>query len=131
MFGISFGFTATDRLRAFDPLPIAGAEIGRGIRENTARSVDANGRAFDPYTPAYARRRQRMGLTTRVTLRVRAEDSLLDTLGEHSPGEISVSPSREGQSLGLQKEREFMGVTAGAVARTEERLVQEFERMFS
>ena len=123
---------AVDRLSAFRPEHIAIAEIVRSIRENSAEGKSYKGEELPGYVPAYKRRRAKLGLKTEtVTLRVKAEDSLLDTLGEQEPNVITVIESKQPQAQGLAWKRDYMGVSDIAVTRMEEAWEEEFERLFS
>ncbi len=125
-----------DRMRAFSVLPIIESEAIRGIRVDTAQGKQPDGSAFALYVKRYAARRLKKGLrTSPVNLRVKPEDSLLDTLtatrtevgGNESV--ISVKTDLDPIAQGLSRKRTFMGVSAGTELRIIQSLDIEFERM--
>lgn len=129
-FQISGAEQLIQRLTGFNPIAVAESETVRDIRENAAKGVDPQGSPFAPYTPQYKKRRARLGLKTdTVTLRVKSEDSMLDTLGASIDNVISVSDSKIKQATGIAKKRNFMGVSPGGIARMEGKFIDEFERM--
>lgn len=133
MITFSGGEGLHERLQALNFLPIIEAETIRGIRQNVAQGNNADGTAMAPYVLAYTRWRMMHGLSTTVTLRVKNEGSMLDTLGAEKVDEhnsiISVRSDKEDQAKGLSVKRKFMGVTKGAVAKIEQRLEDEFRRV--
>jgi hypothetical protein len=58
---------------------------------------------------------------------------MLDTLGaekiDRNHSVISVRSDREGQAKGISEKREFMGVSANAVLRIEQKLPDELARV--
>lgn len=134
--GIEFsgGEGLHERMKSLTFLPIIESEVIRGIRENVSHGLDGNGNAMAPYTNAYKTIRLHKGLpVTPVNLRVKAEDSLLDTLGarkiDENNSEISVREDKERVAEGLSNKRRFMGVSPSTVVRIEQRLDSEFVRM--
>lgn len=115
---IRFDFRDLDRVHArissfaaTQTMLIAGPLIIESIKANSAAGRDAKGQQMKPYTPEYAKRRKAMGLETgHVDLRTKKSDTILDTLAVEN-GIVGVPTSKEGQALGLQRDRDWMGVS--------------------
>lgn len=122
-------------MSALNFLPIIEREVIRGIRQNVAHGLDAGGSAMAEYTEQYKKYgRIRKGLSVSPpNLRVKPEDSLLDTLGvekiDKNNSVISVKQDREKIAEGLSRKRHFMGVTSGALIGIEQGLTAEFARV--
>jgi hypothetical protein len=125
----------SERLSALNFLPVIESEVIRGIRLDTQQGKDAGGSSFAEYTKQYAKYgRLRKGLpVSPVNLRVKSEDSLLDSLGAERIDEkhsvISVKSEKEKIAEGLSKKRLFMGVSNDTVTKIEAKLEDEFARM--
>jgi hypothetical protein len=133
MLTFSGGEGLHERMSALNFLPIIEAEVIRSIRVDVQQGLSPDGSALSPYEANYAKWRMARGLSSTVNLRVKQEDSMLDTLGattiDRNHSVISVASDREGQAEGLSKKRQFMGVSANAVVRIEQKLEDEFVRM--
>lgn len=87
------------------PQTVMTETIIRGIRERSARGIDANGIPFSSYSEGHARRRKRLGLqTARKDLRMNiTRPPLLDSLYVHEGGvdTITVDAGHGAIAVGL------------------------------
>lgn len=146
MLTFSGGEGLAERMKTLDLLTIVEHEVIRGIKDDTAQGRDANGSSFAEYTSPYAKIRQRRGLATSpVNLRVRATNSLLDTLQTRRQNEnesvISVAQDREKIAEGISSTvgktksgttyskaaRLFMGVSQNTISAIESVMQDEIE----